>query len=159
MMNSALASTMQTQRTTATSSAAKRSSRSRKFTAAPFDGRSRHAKGGERRRPLRYAPAQPSEILLAIEDERDGLFHAQPLALFLHQPRYGFHERRLVRRDDLGEVALERSQVLHLRDLPGAAHIGLRAGTGLEHGLLLIGIELIPQLHRHGDHIRNAHVL
>src|SRR5205085_11989308 len=107
--------------------------------------------------PLALRPRAALEILLAVENERDRLLDAEPLALFLHEARYRFDERRLVGRDDLDEVALQRGKVLHFRDLPRAAHIGLRARAGSEHGLLLLVVELLPQLHRPPDHLRAAH--
>jgi hypothetical protein len=61
--------------------------------------------------------------------------------------------------DDLGEIALERLQVFHFGDFPGPSHIRLRARTRIQHRFLLVGIELSPQLHRHGDDIGNTHVL
>src|SRR6476659_9712446 len=95
MMNSALASTMQTHRTTSTRRFAKRSSRSRNFTAAPasslaFDVIRKpdstpdqvqcrhcrdhaHAKGGGIAAALSFAPAPPLEVFLAVENKGDGL--------------------------------------------------------------------------------------
>src|SRR5436309_4672540 len=120
MMNSRLASTMQTQRTTVTSRLAKRSRRSRNFTCRPsMQG------AAEPPPPSHCAPARSLEVLLAVENEGDRLLHVEPLRLLIHQSGYRFHERRLVRRDDLGEVALERLQVLHFGDLPRPAHVGL----------------------------------
>src|SRR5215218_3103007 len=100
-----------------------------------------------------------SEALLAVEDETDRLFDPEPLRLRSDEPRDRFHERRLVGADDLGEVALELLQVLELGDLPGAAHIGLGPVPGLLERLLLLVVELVPQLHRDEQEVRDAHVL
>src|SRR3954471_11670670 len=151
MMNSALARTMQIQRTTVTSRFAQRSSRSRNFTDCPLpaddlirklDSTFRYhvhtRRAADHRRPQLRPGTARLEILLAVENERDRLLDAEPLALFLHQARHRFDERRLVRRDDLDEVALERGEILHLGNLPCAAHIGLRPRTRVEHRLLLL---------------------
>src|SRR4051794_2938313 len=121
MMNSALARTMQIQRTTETKKFAKRSRRSRMFTASPLRRQGRRIPAA----PKRRAPALTSEVLLAVEDKGDGLFHAEPLALFGHQPRHGLDEWRLVGGHDLGELALEFLEVLDLGDVPRATHVGL----------------------------------
>src|SRR2546423_4640 len=126
MMNSALARTMQTQRTTVTSRFANRSSRSRNFTASPNTQRAADYRRPEQR------PAPLLEVLLAVENEGDRLLHAETLALLLHQPRYRLHKRRLVGRDDLGEAGLQRLQVFHFGNLPRATHVCLRARTGIE---------------------------
>src|ERR1051325_6946463 len=108
MMNSPLATTMQNQRTSTTSSVVKRSSSSRNLTPSP----PHRAKERRIAPPLcAFSPGTArSEALLAVEDEGDGLLDAQPLRLLADQPRHRFDERRLVGRDDLGEVRLERLQ-------------------------------------------------
>src|SRR4051812_25314358 len=105
MRNSALASTMQTHRTTVTSKFAKRSRRSRNFT-----GRPSMQGAAEPPPPLALRPRAELKVLLAVENESDRLFDAEPLAFLCHQTGHRLHERRLVRRDDLGEVALQRLQ-------------------------------------------------
>src|SRR6476620_3127215 len=113
-MKSALARTMQIQRTAVTSRFEKRSSRSRKLTASP-ETRPWQAEGGGSPAALcivlrqclirnlrtglqaRSCTSQPrSEVLLRVENEGDGFLDAEPFALFLHEPGDGLDERRLV---------------------------------------------------------------
>src|SRR5256885_13248131 len=109
---------MQNHRTTVTSRFAKRSRRSRNFTCRPPSMQG----AAEPPPPLALRPRAELEVLLAVENEGNRLFNAEPLAFLCHQPGHRLYEWRLVGRDDLGEVALQRLQILHLRDLPGAAH-------------------------------------
>src|SRR5829696_3264755 len=154
MTKSAVASTMQTRRTIATRPSTNRSNR-----ASSAKGPSRHAKGGVAPPPSFRTASSRSEALLAVEDEADRLLDPEPLRLRSDEPRHRFHERRLVGADDLGEVALELLQVLELGDLPGAAHIGLGPVPGLLERRLLLVVELVPQLHRDEQEVRDAHVL
>src|SRR3954447_16841727 len=100
MTKSAVASTMQTRRTIATKPSTKRSNR-----ASSAKRPSRHAKGGVASPPSFRTARLRSEALLAVEDEGPRLLAPEPLRLRSDEPRDRFHERRLVRADDLGEVA------------------------------------------------------
>src|SRR5215213_5451629 len=139
---SAVASTMQTRRTIATRPSTKRSNR-----ASSAKGPSRHGKGGVAPPPSLKTTRSRSEALLAVEDESHGLLDPEPLRLRSDEPRHRLHERRLVRADDLGEVALELLQVLELGDLPGAGHRAQAYMRGFLERLLLLVVELVPQLH------------
>src|SRR5207245_8683098 len=66
-----------------------------------------------------------SEFLAGVEDEGHRLFHVEALGLGEHQRLDRVHEGLLVRLDDLRELGLQLGEVLVLRDLPGAAHVGL----------------------------------
>src|SRR5262245_44103950 len=153
-MKRAVASTMQTQRTVAARPWTKALNKLTKVTRSPL--RRDEGPANDRRRSVLLACG--SEILLRIEDESDSLFDSQPFGLLSHEPRHGLYEGCLVGRDNLGEVAFQCLQVLDLRNLPCAAHIGLRACAGLGNCCLLLVVELRPELHRADQEIRYAHM-
>src|SRR5829696_949419 len=152
MTKSAVASTMQTRRTIATSPSTKRLKRS---STAPPDMRWATVSPP----PSLSRPLEGSEVFLRLEDEGHRLLDTEALRLLADEPRDRLHEGRLVGVDDLGEVALELLEVLELRNLPGAAHIGLRPLPGLLERLLVLVVELVPQFHGDEQQVRDAHVL